>query len=172
MIINILLTSTSIIAMGDPYAHMIHNIANASKENPCITLINNSPKQLYIRIGDLEIDGIRSLMPLQSNSKFTFSPYAHPFFLDKKQIQKGTTVTFFPGHPENNKEDNTKSLSVSIGGNSKIQFGDTLQIMYEKNVLAVDNIPAHDFDYLRLTKKTPKTLKVPNKNPKRSLSVS
>lgn len=139
LITSIFLTST-IVAMDSSYQGMLDRITNASKDHPCITVVNNSSKPLYMEVGDLEKDYRKSRMILQSNIQLPFSPYAHPFFLNKDHIQEGTTLNFFTEHPENKRE-NTKQLAIHIGGNSKIQFGDILHIIYHNNELNIDNIP-------------------------------
>ena len=151
--------------------HAITAMEDTSKENPCITIINNGPKKLYMEVGNLEKDNIKSRMVLQNNVRLTFSPYAHPFFLNKEHMHEGTTITFFTEHPADKKE-NTKSLPIHIGGISKVQFGNVIQIMYEKDELTADNIPTLDFDRLHRTKKPQKTLKIKKRLTKRSHSVS
>jgi hypothetical protein len=162
---NILLTSTyAIMAMGSSYKNMLDNIANASQGNPCITLINHG-NRLYMEVGDLEKDNIKSCMIFHDTYPLTFSPYAHPFFLNKRHMKEGTVLKFFTEHP-GDKREHTKDFYLHIGGNSNIQFGNTIHIKYDGYKFLVHTHVAH-------AKKVQKTTKRTNlRFPKRSNTVS
>lgn len=142
LVASIILTSaSSIIAMEEDYQCMLNNIAKATHKHPSITLVNNTKIPLCMEIGD-EYNGriIKSRMFLYQNSQLTLSPYAHPFFLKKEYAQEGTTINLFTKRPED-KEENTQHIPLLIGGNSNIQFGDTVHINYDDNTLNITNHP-------------------------------
>lgn len=119
---------------------MINNIAQACEEYPSITLINNGQNSLYMDVGNLKKDNIKSRIIVENNIPLTFSPYAHPFYLNESHKSEGTILNFFTEHPEH-MEENTQCLSLHIGGNSTIAFGNLIYINYDGNTFNTQHTP-------------------------------
>jgi hypothetical protein len=142
------------------YEEMLQRIAVASHNNPSITLINNSPCTLILEVGDIEKDEIRSCMPLYKKTKFTFSPYAHPFCLKKKSLSKEPHIKLIT--PEQ------RCFNLHINTHP-INFGDTIRLDYDKHNNTM-NFVRYDPNHLK-PKKLTKTFKRSNL-PKRCNTVT
>lgn len=147
--------------MDPTYKEMLDRIGNAAEGNHSITLINNSSITLWMEIGNLEKDNIRSRMYLPKKTEFTFSPYTKPFCLKEKYSKKGTLVDLYATRPEDITE-TSQHKSILIGGISEIKFGDTVHINYENNTLSFTNSKkSSSFAHYE---KSSKTLKVARRN--------
>ncbi len=156
LITTLIVTSnSSIIGMDPSYKGMLSRIKDAAEGKPSITLINNSQISLCMEIGDLDKDGIRSHMFLHKNTEFTFSPYAHPFFLKEKYSKRGTVIDLYTTRPE---EQDCQHKKLVIGGFSDIKFGDTICINYDNNTLKTSSQNSEQ------PKRASRTLKIKRRN--------
>ncbi len=122
-------TSTcSLIAMEDTYKEMIDRISNKAIGNPSITLVNNSKISLWMEIGNLEKDNIRTRMYLPKDVALTFSPYTEPFCLKEQYSKAGALIDLYTKRPEDDKNNGHKQLL--IGGISEIKFGGMVYISH------------------------------------------
>lgn len=133
LIASIVVPTSSIVAM-EPiyYQDMLARISEAAKGHSSITIINDSKSSLSIEVGNLERDNIRSSINVYKNTQLTFSPYAHPFFLDKEHINNGTTLNLTLLE---------KKQPLPIGGNSNVQFGDTIRVKYDESNKKIIIVP-------------------------------
>lgn len=153
---SLIATSThSIIGMDSYYKEMLGRIKDAAEGKPSVTLINNSNFALWMAIGDLDKDGIRSHMPLHKKVEFTFSPYTEPFCLKEEHSKRGAIVDIYTTRPE---EKNCQHKKLVIGGISETKFGDIVDITYDDNTLRISSHNAEQ------PKRLSRTLKVVRRN--------
>ncbi len=148
------------------YEKMLASIATHSKGKPSITIHNNTQFSLFMEVGDLKKDNIRSGMNFRKGTQLTFSPYAHPFFLKEEYLSEGTTIKLTASTPEKKSE-----FNVHIGGNSYIKFGDTIRADYDGEKIIIEQSSTNP-SQLRV-KKTTRTIKLSrDKLPRRSNTFS